>query len=147
MLVCIFGESCTGKTTLAQTLSMETGAEVISGRDYLRLAKNPGEAERLFAARLADCVTGADKLIYVTTEAEQLRLLPPGAVRVLMTADLDVIQERFAQRMGGKLPPPVAAMLEKKHGQLDGLPHTLRFHNGQQTVEQATVQILALCRP
>ena len=52
-------------------------------------------------------------------------------MRILVTAPLDVIQERFAKRTGGKLPPPVAAMLARKHGSFDGEPHDLRVENGQ----------------
>lgn len=54
------------------------------------------------------------------SEKEHIRFLPEGAVRVLVTADLDTIKERFRVRMHGGLPAPVAAMLEKKHGMFDG---------------------------
>lgn len=46
MLIIIFGESCTGKSTLADALKARTGAQVWSGKDYLRLAKSEGEARR-----------------------------------------------------------------------------------------------------
>lgn len=42
MLITIFGESCTGKSTLADALKERTGAQVYSGKDYLRLAKSEG---------------------------------------------------------------------------------------------------------
>ena len=38
MLICIFGESCTGKTTLAQRLLPYCKATLYHGKDYLRLA-------------------------------------------------------------------------------------------------------------
>ena len=47
-----------------------------------------------------------------------------------MTADLELIKERFAQRTGGRLPPPVEKMLEAKHGSFDALPHDYHVHNG-----------------
>ena len=131
MLICIFGESCTGKTTLAQQLLTHINASVYSGRDYLRLAKNEAEARNKFLVLLKSAAEGGDSVIYITAEKADLSFLPEGCVRILVTAPLDVIQERFAKRTGGKLPPPVAAMLARKHGSFDGEPHDLRVENGQ----------------
>jgi ABC-type uncharacterized transport system ATPase component len=117
MVIGIFGENCAGKSTLADEIARRTGAEVVTGRDYLRMAKSEAEAERLFRAKLAD--SGAS-VIYVISDFEQLALLPDGAKRIYVRADLETIRERFKARMHGVLPPPVAAMLEKKHGMFDG---------------------------
>ena len=128
MVYCLFGESCTGKSTLAEQLRQRTGAKIYAGKDYLRLAKNEAEAKKAFAQLLAD--TPAEQVvIYVVAEPEQLSLLPPKCIRVLLTAELQTIKNRFAQRMGGKLPPPLAAMLEKKHGCFDALPYDYHVHN------------------
>ena len=118
MIIGIIGESCTGKSTLADKLKFLLGAEVYTGKDYLRLAKNEAIAKKLFQRKLEDAVSGAH-IVYVISEKEHLPLLPDGAFRVLVTADLDVIKERFAQRMRGNLPAPVATMLERKHGCFD----------------------------
>lgn len=118
MVIGIIGESCTGKSTLADKLKSLLGAEVYTGKDYLRLAKNEAIAKKLFQKKLDDAVSGAH-IVYVISEKENLPLLPDGAFRVLVTADLDVIKERFAQRMRGNLPAPVATMLERKHGCFD----------------------------
>lgn len=118
MVIGIIGESCTGKSTLADKLKSLLGAEVYTGKDYLRLAKNEAIAKKLFLKKLDDAVSGAH-VVYVISEKEHLPLLPDGAFRVLVTADLDVIKERFAQRMRGNLPAPVATMLERKHGCFD----------------------------
>lgn len=118
MVIGIIGESCTGKSTLADKLKSLLGAEVYTGKDYLRLAKNEAIAKKLFQKKLDDAVSGAH-IVYVISEKEHLPLLPDGAFRVLVTADLDVIKERFAQRMRGNLPAPVATMLERKHGCFD----------------------------
>lgn len=115
MVIGIIGESCTGKSTLADKLKSLLGAEVYTGKDYLRLAKNEAIAKQLFQKKLEDAVSGAH-IVYVISEKEHLPLLPDGAFRVLVTADLDIIKERFAQRMRGNLPAPVATMLERKHG-------------------------------
>ena len=125
MLVAIFGESCTGKSTLAGMLKERLGGEIWTGKDYLRLAKDEAGAKKLFTEKLREAVTGGP-LIYVIAEKEHLSLLPEGAVRVLVTAELETIKERFAARMRGNLPPPVAAMLERNHGSFDEEPH--RFH-------------------
>ena len=79
------------------------------------MAKNESEAVGLFKQKLAAAVDGGN-LIYVITEPEQLAFLPDGAVKILVKADLDTVKERFKARMHGTLPPPVAQMLEKKHG-------------------------------
>ena len=135
MLIAIFGESCTGKTTLADRINDTAHGKIYSGKDYLRLAKSEAEAVRLFRQQLSDAVQG-DTIIYVTTEREHLALLPDGAVRILVTAELDTIKERFAARMHGNLPAPVATMLEKKHGCFDSEPHDFHVHNGCPDAEE-----------
>lgn len=134
MVIAIFGESCVGKSTLAQLLREKLGAEVVTGKDYLRMAKNEAIAKKLFQKKLCDSVNG-DHVVYVITEREHMELLPEGAVRVLMTADLELIEQRFAHRMGGVLPPPVKAMLEKKHGSFDKEPCAFHIHNNENTDE------------
>ena len=80
MLVAIFGESCTGKSTLAGMLKERLGGEIWTGKDYLRLAKDEAGAKKLFTEKLREAVTGGP-LIYVIAEKEHLSLLPEGAVR------------------------------------------------------------------
>lgn len=130
MLIGIIGESCTGKSTLADRLKAQLNAEVFTGKDYLRLAKNETIAQKLFIKRLEEAKTG-DSVIYVIAEKEHLALLPEGAVRILMTADLELIESRFAQRMWGVLPPPVKTMLECKHGLFDKERFDYHIHNGE----------------
>ena len=115
MVIGIIGENCTGKSTLAEEIRRELGGEIVTGKDFLRMAKSEGEAKKLFREKLKNAVSG-DNVIYVITEPEHLELLPEGAVRILVHADLDTIRERFKARMRGNLPAPVAAM---------GLPHFL----------------------
>lgn len=145
MVIGIFGESCTGKSTLADRLQKTLGAEVFTGKDYLRLAKSEATAKALFSQKLAEAVTGR-AVIYVMAEKEHLALLPEGALRVLVTADLDAIKERFAQRMHGQLPPPVAAMLEKKHGCFDAEPHDFHVASGQSDLDNLCSAILEQCK-
>ncbi|MBE6908611.1 MAG: hypothetical protein E7474_03240 [Ruminococcaceae bacterium] len=126
MVIGIIGENCSGKSTLAGEISRALGAEVVTGRDYLRLAKTESEAEALFRDKLRRAVSEGN-VIYVISEPELLKLLPEGAIRILVSADLDTIKERFRARMHGGLPAPVEAMLEKKHGMFDDGNYSFRF--------------------
>ena len=126
MLIGIIGENCSGKSTLANSIKKEIGAEVITGKDYLRMAKAESEAVALFKERLRKAVSG-DNIVYVISEPEHMKLLPDGAVRILVNADIDTIKERFKVRTHGNLPAPVAQMLEKKHGIFDGGTYDYRF--------------------
>lgn len=119
MVIGIIGENCSGKSTLASVLSKRIKAEIITGKDYLRLAKTESEATALFREKLARAVNG-DSILYVISDPEHLSLLPDGAKRIYVKADLETIKERFRARMHGKLPPPVEAMLERRHGLFDG---------------------------
>ena len=126
MVIGIIGENCSGKSTLANEIKKEFDAEVITGKDYLRMAKSESEAVALFKEKLLKAVSG-ENIIYVISEPEHLRLLPDGAVRILVYADIDTIKERFKARMHGNLPAPVAQMLEKKHGMFDGGTYDYRI--------------------
>lgn len=145
MLIALIGESCVGKSTFAQMLCDKLGCEVYTGKDYLRLAKNEAIARKLFEKKLGACVSG-ENLIYVISEKEHLSLLPADAVSVLMTADLELILQRFANRMRGTLPPPVEAMLRKKHGCFDGISCRFHIHNSENS-EQVLAEILQLAQP
>lgn len=130
MVIGIFGESCTGKSTLAEKIAASFPCEIFTGKDYLRLAKNENIAKVMFQKKLTAAVNG-ENIIYVISEKEQLALLPEGALRILVTADLERIKARFAQRMRGELPAPVAAMLEKKHGCFDNERHDMHVVSGE----------------
>ena len=141
MVIGIFGESCTGKSTLAGMLSEKLRCEVISGKDYLRLAKNEAVARKLFQEKLDSAMEEGD-LIYVISEKEQLGFLPDGSLRVLVTAPLEVIKSRFAQRMKGNLPAPVALMLEKKHGCFDTESWDIKVISGESDPEAVCAEVI-----
>ena len=141
MVIGIFGESCTGKSTLAERLKGMLNAEVYAGKDYLRFAKNENMAKKLFRKELEAAVSGKH-IIYVISEPEHLPLLPEGALQVLVTADLELIKARFAGRMKGNLPAAVAAMLERKHGCFDGEAHHLHVVSGQTDLDALCHQIV-----
>ncbi|MBQ3823806.1 MAG: hypothetical protein II808_01220 [Clostridia bacterium] len=143
MVFAIIGENCTGKSTLASELKKAVGGEIVSGRDYYRLAKSEAEAEAVFKKKLSDAVTG-ENVIYVITEPRHTGLLPEGAVKILASADLDTVKERFKARMNGVLPPPVAAMLEKKHGVFDGGVYDYRYDGAKGDPAAAAEEIKIL---
>ena len=130
MVIAVIGENCTGKSTLAEKLKVDLCATVYSGKDYLRMAKSPSEAEAVFKNVLAQAVQG-DNVIYIISENEHLRLLPERCFKILVTADLEVIKERFASRMRGILPPPVATMLERNHGRFDNIQNDFHYKNAE----------------
>ena len=141
MVISIFGESCTGKSTLAEKIAASFPCEVFTGKDWLRLAKNENIAKLMFRKKLKAAVNG-ENILYVISEKEHLSLLPEGALRILVTADLDLIKSRFAQRMRGNLPAPVAAMLEKKHGCFDAEAHDIHVVSGETDLDAVVTKVM-----
>ncbi len=141
MVIGIFGESCTGKSTIAEKLKELIKVQIYTGKDYLRLEKNEVAAKQAFQKKLSEAIKG-ENIIYVISEKEHLSLLPEGCIRVLVTADLEIIKTRFAQRMHGNLPVPVEAMLEKKHGCFDEEPCDIHVISGQDNIADVCEKIL-----
>ena len=135
MVIAIFGESCTGKSTLADKLKGSFPCEIFTGKDYLRLAKSENVAKMMFQKKLAAAVNG-ENILYVISEKEHISLLPEGTLRILVTADLELIKSRFAQRMHGNLPAPVAAMLERKHGCFDNMEYDFHVVSGETDLDE-----------
>ncbi len=144
MVIGIFGESCTGKSSLAEKIAASLPCEVFTGKDYLRLAKNENIAKMMFQKKLNAAVDG-ENIIYVISEKEHLPLLPEGALRILVTADLELIKSRFAQRMRGNLPAPVAAMLEKKHGCFDDVTHDFHVVSEETDLDFIVEEVMKKC--
>ncbi|MBE7016845.1 MAG: hypothetical protein E7420_01615 [Ruminococcaceae bacterium] len=126
MLIAIIGENCVGKSTLAEKLNEKLSAKIYSGKDYLRLEKSPSAAAESFKKLLENSLTG-ENIIYLITEKEHLSLLPQGAFKIVLTAELGIIKERFKARMRGNLPLPLEKMLEAKHGIYDALECDLKL--------------------
>lgn len=143
MLIALIGDSCTGKPSIAEQLRSSMAATVFSGKDYLRLAKDETTAAALFKEQLAAAVAGG-AIVYVISEPEQLDLLPEGALRVLVTASLETIQRRFAERMHGTLPAPVADMLKRKYGRFEAGEYALRIDTDQMSAAEACSRILSI---
>lgn len=140
MVVGIIGENCVGKSTLATEIQKTIGAEIITGKDYLRMAKSEGEAAALFKKKLSETLTG-ENILYIISEQEQIPFLPKGAITILVTADLETIKERFKTRMHGNLPKPVEQMLEKKHGMFDAGDYDFYFDSTKDDVAEICQKI------
>jgi cytidylate kinase len=145
MVIGIIGESCTGKSSIAEVLSKRMKATVYAGKDYLKLAKNETEAKKRFIELLSSDEAVNGVFIYIISEKEHLPLLPAGALRVLLTADIDVIKERFAKRLGGNMPAAVTEMLERQHGLFDCEPSDLKIHNDGSSIGETCDKIVKMC--
>ena len=143
MVFGVFGGGGTGKSTRAGGLKGRLEAEIYTGRDFVGLPKHDAEAKNRCQEKLQAAMAEGHG-IYVIAEGEHLSLLPEGAVRVLVTADLETIKARFARRMNGALPAPVAGMLERKHGMFDNEPHHVHVKSGETEPDAACEQILQL---
>lgn len=140
MVIGIFGESCVGKSTLAKKMCPIINAHIYTGKDYLRLAKSEELAKKLFVQQLKEAVTG-NSIIYVISEKEDLKFLPEHAIRILVTADLEIIKKRFAIRMHGNLPMPVEKMLEKRHGCFDNEIYDFKVDTQEDNIDSILNQI------
>lgn len=49
MVIAIIGENCCGKSTLADALHVKLGGQVVTGKDYLRMAKSPPRPQASFS--------------------------------------------------------------------------------------------------
>lgn len=145
MVIALIGESCTGKSTVAACLKERLNARVFTGNDYLKRAKSEPEARRIFMDELEAFQRSGEKAVYVISEKEQLSMLPENAVRALFTAELSAIKERFAHRTRGNLPAPIDAMLTRKHGMFDDVPHDLHFAAERDTLDGICDAIAAAC--
>lgn len=127
MLIAIIGESCVGKSTLANKLNERLNAKIYTGKDYLRLNKNEEVATREFKKILNNITQ--ENIIYIISEKDQLSLLPDNAFNILVTADLELIKDRFKNRLNGKLPLPVEKMVEAKHGIFNDIRYDYKIEN------------------
>ena len=109
------------------------------------MAKSESEAVSLFREKLRRAVSG-DNIIYVISDPEHVKLLPDGAIRILVPTDLETIKERFRARMRGNLPAPVALMLERKHGMFDSGEYDYRFDGATGDAESFCVVLKNVMR-
>ena len=143
MVLCLFGENCVGKSHIADALKERYTTTIYTGKDYLRLAKSEQNAIAEFKKLLNSHTDDSDLFIYVVAEQSQLAFLPEGAKRVLVTADLDTIKERFTQRLHGFLPEPVAMMLERNHGKFDNEQYDLKVDGTSEDAASLVLEMIA----
>jgi predicted kinase len=120
MLLLFFGPSCSGKSSTADIVASRIGAQVWTGRDYLRLATQEPDAWKAFIEMMKKAAAEKShekgSLIYVTTESPapipELSTMSQ-VYTIRFTADLTTLTLRFAPRTGGQVPAPVVTMLER----------------------------------
>lgn len=143
MVIAIIGENCSGKSTLAKEIQQDLTAEIVTGKDYLRLAKSESEAGLLFKEKLKEAMK-AGHIIYIISEKDHIQFLPEGAIKIHVQADLATIKERFSRRMKGHLPLPVEKMLESKSGSFDNGDYDFVFDGVSGNSKDLLSQIEAL---
>ena len=140
MVICLFGVSCTGKSTVSKALKEKINAIVYNGKDYLKLAKSPSDALILFKKELNSHL---ENIIFVTSEVDDLKLLNDSTLKVLFVASLDTIKSRFKQRLNGILPLPVERMLEKKYEMFLNEQYDILINTDESSVEKIVDKIIA----
>lgn len=146
MLLILMGPSSSGKSSIAKELKERLAGDIYSGKDYMRFAKNKDEAWDLFKDELTKAA-GDDNdttIFYVITEIDDVTKLRDieDAIFVRVMAELDTMKDRFAQRMGGKLPDPVAKMLERQAQAWEQVEASLTINTSGKSPEESTAQIL-----
>lgn len=149
MLVVICGPSCSGKSSLANRLSDMTKTPVWSGRDYVRLDHEQSKAWGKFSSLMLEASTTENldesSIIYISTDLSWIGQhfhRNPFFILIQLTASLEVLQHRFSERLGGRLPDPIIRMLEKQLSRLDHVPVNLAFDSEKQSKEEIFQTVL-----
>ena len=66
-----YGRQLHGKIHRCKAYCKKNGAVILSGKDYLLMAKSESEAASIFKAKLSEAVT-KQNVIYIITEKEQM---------------------------------------------------------------------------
>ena len=144
MLIAIFGESCTGKSTLAEKIADSLSCEIITGKDYLRLAKNENIAKMLFQKKLQAAVTG-EKCGQIAAHA----LSKPGLDQFQVCSNQDpqcpLRQQRQMFLFRDYINDVLAVMLEKKHGCFDDVPHDFYVVSGETDLDLIVEEVMRKC--
>lgn len=147
MVYLFMGPSCSGKSTVAKAFQNQLSLTIYEGKDYLRLAKNQGQAYACFSDILLKASESeASHVIYVITEPKELERLPQDASmkKVRFTAEVDHIKDRFKKRMHGQLPPPVEKMIQKQMESFQDLRADLVLNTSEETPEVMVEKLLQL---
>lgn len=120
MVVVFMGPICTGKSSVAELIREKTNIQVVTGKDYLRLASDEDEAWKLFLKKVKIAVNAnphsENSMIYILDDTERVEdLMRIDGVRcVKFSATLDAIRDRYETRMQGELPGIVIKMLRSQ---------------------------------
>ena len=126
MLVLIFmGPYCTGKSSVAELIREKTNIQIVTGKDYLRLSSDEGEAWQLFLDQIysvtAEKLNSEKSIIYILDDAERVSDFVDikGIRLVKFSATLEAIKHRYEARMQGELPGVVVKMLNEQRNAWD----------------------------
>ena len=122
MNILIFGESSTGKSTLASKINEYKDMDIYTGKDYLRLSKNKNESKEQFINMLQD---QSNDIIFVATEKEEVEMVADSVIKILCQASLETKIKRFSVRFNGHMPKPVEDMMKRKDGMFNGFDYDL----------------------
>lgn len=148
MLYIFMGQSCTGKSTIANKVKELTGAEIYTGKDYLRMAKDENQAWKLFYEKLLNSATKEESsrqtIIYIITEKAQLdRIIDiKHSLKIKFNTPLETIKSRFAERMKGNLPQPVEKMLEKQYEEWKSIEGDINVDSSEENDIEKIVNLI-----
>ena len=150
MLYVFAGPSCTGKSAVADLMKAKYGVQTFAGKDFMRMAKNPDEAWKCFCEKMSEAaeheaLTEAS-LVYMVTEIDQLEKVKALKMAHIITfmAEPEVVKTRFASRMGGNMPAPVSAMIDKQLEAWQKIEDYPVVNTTTSNVETALEQVLSL---
>ena len=151
MLLLFFGPSCSGKSSTADLIAQQIGADIWTGKDYLRLAKNEPESWDAFFELLRKAANdnhcNEKSIIYILTDSpDSIANLSSlsHVIRIRFTANLETLKQRFAPRMGGRIPPPVVTMLENVKNRTDCSPCDLCIDTTNRTPHEIAQEIIEM---
>lgn len=108
------GPSCTGKSSVAELIGSRPNIQIVTGKEYLRLSSDENEAWCLFLDQIKTAVLSHDEtIIYLLDDTAKVQDLMQisGVHLVKFSASLDVIRDRYENRLQGKLPGIAVKML------------------------------------
>ncbi|MGL5354702.1 MAG: hypothetical protein ACRDA5_15525 [Clostridium sp.] len=147
MLLILMGPSCTGKSTLAESLKKDREVDIYTGKDYLRFAKNENEAWNKFSEKLLEATISKEfcnkTTVYIITEKNMVSRMQSfdNTIFIKFTAELDTVKERFAKRMNGNLPKPLEKMLEKQLNEWENVECDLCIDTTNSKIEEQVRKI------
>ncbi len=142
MVIAIFGESCTGKSTIAECLKGELGARVFPAGITCALRKPSRKQGRNSKKCWKTAKNRQSTSLAKSRTSGSCQKLPARSRHSGSCAD----QRAVCKANGRRSSPPVEKMLKSKHGMFNGEPRDLWIISGEGSAETACEKILAMLR-